>query len=109
VTTLAALRGHADVLRVLVEKWPTGDRGEALAVAICMGHDACAAVLRETRCAIACRVVRLMHRLPNRALQRMAMWFGRSGGIGGQRSMWNGTLSEGVRAMVGYAGAPTEW
>jgi hypothetical protein len=100
VTALAAVRGHVDVLRLLLEKWPEGDRGEALAFAVMLGHGACASLLlgacfRWTR-----RVVRILRSLPNATLRDLAYWFARSHGVAGQDSQSEVSLWEGVRAMV---------
>jgi hypothetical protein len=105
---MAAAEGHADVLRLLLERLPGGENGEALAYAVCFGHSACMSLLKETRFAWTGWVMRLLGVLGREGLRRVAWWYGASGGIAGRRRGECESLCAGVRALALDGEAPGE-
>lgn len=105
-TPLAALRGHTDVLKALLTKWPDGGREEALALAICGGHAQCEALLVGTRFGWSQFVVRRVEELPAHMLEEVVLWFGRTGGVAGGMSGGATTLFAGVRTVIMNCQAP---
>jgi hypothetical protein len=103
---LAAAHGHVDVLRLLLGKWPSGDRGEALAFAMMLGHHACASLLVGARFGWTPHVVQTFGDLTDGDLRGLTNWFGRSRGVAGRDSREEVSLWEGVRAMVEGDGTP---
>jgi hypothetical protein len=65
---LAVWRGHADILRLLVQKWPDASRDEAFSLALVRQDAACLRVLGPAKFVWSPLVISLLHVLPSAAL-----------------------------------------
>jgi hypothetical protein len=103
---LAAAGGHNDILRVLLMRAGEAERNEALAFAVWNGRSECERLLAGSRFTWSVLVESMLNMLSTTALEKVALWFGRTGGIACGQYDEAVALCDGVRVMAVASGAP---
>jgi hypothetical protein len=113
--TLAALSGHADVLRAVLVKWPEENCDEAFSIALVKRDGASEGVIGPRSFVWTPLVIRLLQRLPAREMGRVCAsydltenavkseeWYRGNGGGApfSSRPMYGAYIWSGVRAML---------